>query len=676
MSVRLRAALVLAALVAATLPAMPVPAAPEAAQPAGRVLFPTNALTVADDSQLTGRRLNFPLPDCTTHPSKCDELRLLNQLDGFDLEPRVEVQLEGRPNLGELHRWNFHIERVSGGPRIRMNRLVYDPETKRLFGYPRRQLREGTDYQVVWNGEGPRSVKRFTTMSASRVLRQMRRQLDTGKAYRDAGLPAGNARRIRFGILPDGGRAVFEVADIAPDGLKRYNHRFKGEPLQQERVIEQPSARAGAEYYAFGFFRSPQWVTRNRFIPQNPSRTGAPQVRRFQKVGVTMIVPAGTPPEGGWPTAIFGPGITRSKYDLFLAADTNASRGIATLSFDPVGHAYGPKGEFGVTTASRGGEVRFSMFGRARDTNRQGEFDSITNVGVPQQPHRLATVALRDGLRQTAADVMALVRAIERGVDIDRDGTFDLRRDNVALYAQSLGGIYGTMVAAVDHEVEVAALNVPGGPIVEIARLAPAFRPNVAFSLGHRRPSLLNGGLDCFTESAPIFGRGPETDPARGALKIQAYAARSNWVSRPGSPEAFAPLLRFRPIPGAPDKRFFYQFAYGDETVPNPTSYLLMRAGRMGDRVAYYRNDRTPTRGFNPHGFLLDPRITGREQAQAQVVEFIASNGETLIDPDGPGPQWEVPIAQPRELSYLHYDLEAEVKARGNQYDGKGCPTN
>lgn len=671
MSVRLRLAVVVVALVAAVLPA--VPAASEAAQPSGKVLFPSNSLTVRDSRQLTGRRLNFPLPNCKRAPSLCNELRLLNRLDGFDLDPRVVVQLKGRPDFSQLRLANFYIERVGGGVRRAMNRLVYDPATKRLYGQPRRPLREGTRYQVVWNGEGRRSVTTFTTMSATRGLVQMRQQLDSGKAYADAGIPTGAARRIRFDIVAERGRAVFPVEDIAPDGLTRYNHRFKGQPLQEERVIE-TSPRAGAKYYAFGYFNSPQWTTTNRFIPQTATRTGAPRVRRAERVGVTMIVPAGTMPEGGWPTAIFGPGVTRSKYDLFLAADANASRGIATISLDPVGHAYGPKGEFGVTTLSQG-EVRFPMFGRARDTNPEGEYDSITNLGVPQQPHRLATVALRDGLRQTAADVMALVRAVERGVDVDRDGTVDLRRNNVAIYAQSLGGIYGTMVAGVDNEVEVAALNVPGGPIVEIARLAPGFRPNVSFSLGHRQPSLLNGGLDCFTESAPTWGNGPVTRPAKGAARIQAYASRSNWVSRPGSPDAFAPLLRLDPLPNAPKKRFFYQFAYGDETVPNPTSFLLTFAGRFSDRVSFYRNDRTPTRTRNPHGFLLDPTITGREQAQAQVLDFIASNGKGPIDPDGPGTTWETPIANVFELTPLHYNLREEVQARGNQYDGVGCPT-
>ena len=664
MPARLRLVLLLVLALCAGLLTVATPAV-AAGQPRGKVVFPTNRLTVRDRSQLTGRRLNLPVPSCQRQPSGCNEVRLLNQLDGFDIDPRIEVQLTGAPDLESLRRRNFYVQRVDGGPRIKMNRLVYEPRTKKLYGHPRRQLREGTTYRAVWNGAGPAMRQTFTTLSATRGLMQMRRQLDNGSAYTAAGIAAA-ARGIDFEILPDGGRAVFNAPEVLE--MTRHNDRFRGQELQNEQILN--TAEAGARSYAFGYFNSPQWITGNRFIPQTATRRGAPKVRRSEKVGVTLILPAGAPPEGGWPTAIFGPGITRSKYDVFLASDANASRGIATLSLDPVGHAYGPRGEVTVRTLS-GGETRFSMFGRAKVTNAEGEYDAVSNVGVPQQPHRLATVALRDGLRQTAADVMALVRAIERGVDVDGDGAPDLRRENVALYAQSLGGIYGTMVSAVDPRVEVAVLNVPGGPIAEIARLAPGFRPNVASALGLRRPSLLNGGLDCFTESVPLWNEDPVTKPARGATAIQRYASRTNWLNRPGSPEAFSPKLRLEPF--GPQKRVLYQFALGDATVPNPTSAMLMRAGHLGPRTSFYRNDRTPTRGANPHGFLLDPRISGRNQAQAQVVEFIASNGERVVDPDGAGPVWEVPISDKAALEQLNYDFRGQIEAR-EQYDGPGCP--
>jgi hypothetical protein len=40
-------------------------------------ILPDDALTVADANQLTGRRMNLPLPDCTARPSDCDEIRLV-----------------------------------------------------------------------------------------------------------------------------------------------------------------------------------------------------------------------------------------------------------------------------------------------------------------------------------------------------------------------------------------------------------------------------------------------------------------------------------------------------------------------------------------------------------------------------------------------------------------------
>jgi hypothetical protein len=42
-----------------------------------------------------------------------------------------------------------------------------------------------------------------------------------------------------------------------------------------------------------------------------------------------------------WPAAIYGPGFTRSDYDLFVTADYNASLGIVTWQPTPPGTASG-----------------------------------------------------------------------------------------------------------------------------------------------------------------------------------------------------------------------------------------------------------------------------------------------------------------------------------------------
>ena len=103
-------------------------------------------------------------------------------------------------------------------------------------------------------------------------------------------------------------------------------------------------------------------------------------------------------------------------------------------------------------------------------------------------------------------------------------------------------------------------------------------------------------------------------------------------------------------------KKVIYQFAYGDQTVPNPTSATLMRAGGLQDVTTFYRNDRTPTAGSNPHGFLLDPTLTGRNLGQAQVLDFLASGGETIVRPGRPRRRsFEVPIADPASLETLNF---------------------
>ena len=69
------------------------------------------------------------------------------------------------------------------------------------------------------------------------------------------------------------------------------------------------------------------------------------------------------------------------------------------------------------------GTERFSGFGRAVDVEGDGTYGNRDGLGTKTQPARSASIALRDGLRQTALDNMALIRAIRRGVDVDGDGS-------------------------------------------------------------------------------------------------------------------------------------------------------------------------------------------------------------------------------------------------------------
>jgi hypothetical protein len=305
-----------------------------------------------------------------------------------------------------------------------------------------------------------------------------------------------------------------------------------------------------------------------------------------------------------------------------------------------VGHGYGPGSAWRIT--SGGTTTTVSSYGRGVDQDDPGT--AIGNTEGSSATGAAAALSSRDALRQTAADIMTLVRSVG-GTDVDRNGTPDLSGRDVTYFGQSFGGIYGTMLTGVDPKVSRSVLNVPGGPVTEIARLAYDFRPLTALALTAAGLHNGSGGANRdFQEQLPLRGEVPVTATVPGALAIQDYLARSTWLTRPGSPETFAPLIR--------PERVLVQVAFGDQTVPNPTAYTLVDAGDLWSRTSLYRNDRTANAKNNPHSFLLQLPLPAAGQGQAQAAAFLGRG--QVIDPDGAGDVWEVPISDPALLLPLN----------------------
>jgi hypothetical protein len=270
-------------------------------------------------------------------------------------------------------------------------------------------------------------------------------------------------------------------------------------------------------------------------------------------------------------------------------------------------------------------------------------------------------VSSRDGLRQTVIDLMQLVRQIQVGVDADGDGKADLDAARITYFGQSFGGIYGSILLATESNLKAGVLNVPGGPVTEIARLAPVFRPLIGLALLGRKPALYNtatpdAAVSNFNEDEPLSGQPVLVDTVPGADAIQDYLDRTIWAADQGDPVAYAPYIRAQPLAGNRAKPVIVQFAKGDMTVPNPTASALIAAGRLQDRATYFRNDLAVAAvpGYtarNPHTFLTSvtnvPQATVAVPAQQQIATFLASLGATTIDPDGSGPLFETPIAGP-----------------------------
>jgi hypothetical protein len=207
-----------------------------------------------------------------------------------------------------------------------------------------------------------------------------------------------------------------------------------------------------------------------------------------------------------------------------------------------------------------------------------------------------------------------------------------------------------------EPDIHAGVLNVPGGPIIEIARLSPSFRGLVGFALLTRTPPLYNATpnpplLSSFHENIPLRNLPPVTASA-DETAIQQLIDRSEWAQQAGNPAAYAPHVTAPVI---------YQFARGDQTVPNPTTSAILRACGCADRATLYRHDlaraANPSLPRNPHTFLTN--VAGAPgvfafAAQQQIATFFASDGATTLDPDGAAPIFETPTSMvPEDLAFI-----------------------
>jgi len=670
--------------------------------------FPDNRWTVADSAQASGLRVSLPTAGCdAAGRSLCDDLALINQLDGFDLQPRVTLPFSAPVDLLSVTPSDVHVENPAGASVGGLVQLVFDPASNTVAGFTDAFLAPDTTYTLVIGpglkaldgspvdvcaagcaaGATERRVP-FTTMTSTSVLDAAQKQLDDGSAYTAAGISP--TQRVNLSVATGGGRSVLPAVPpgngaTGAGGITRNDQTSAdaSKPLTSSGVIDTTSAA----YKGFGSIDSPQYADGNAVIPHVPTGS-APTPLGKATIGVSLMSAAPTSVTGCLRPVIFGPGFTRSKYDLFLSNDTLATTGgSAVFATDPLGHSFGPTSSWVLKNATT--TVTGSGFGRGHDLDGDGKINSsegsgpsytVDANGVPTTPSPQALVGLRDGLIQTVIDNMTLVRALEHGVDIDGNGTIDTcvategDPHPVEYYGQSFGGIYGTMLLGTDPHLAVGVPNVPGGPIVDIARLS-SFRGNIAAQMQANKPNLLNGGpgRNGFTESIPLRLDPRVTNPVPGAIPIQEYFARGNWLERPGSPETFAPALG----PGGKfeAKKVIFQTAYTDGTVPNPTANVIYRALGNYPKVWIYRNDRTGTFQSDPHGFLLNPTLDQRNMGQEQVSDFITSRGATVTDPDGPGTLVEQASAgttnYPVQLNCLHYpDPQTGQPQTGNRVGG------
>ena len=661
-----------------------------------RALFPSDRFTVRDLTQNTGRRVSLPKPSCTERPSDCADIDVINTLDGFNVQPRLSIAFDGPIDASTVDRRGVFLvhlgSTIGGGARpgrvVGINQVVWDPATLTLHaesdetlephalyllvvtsairdttGAPVgacRRSAAGFDVDGIEPWDESLSAARFVLAGVPRVVAAslFRTQSTTSTLEKiHAQIRAARPAPTDFALGADGSRTVFPASAVTGIVFQREVAAgvFAPVPVPTAALGVVPGA---VGTLAFGRYVSPDYENTRGFIPPTGTRTGVPAVQKRNDVFVTIFLPSGPRPANGWPVAIFGHGLGDNKNNSpFVVASVMAASGVATAAINVVGHGGGSAGTL-VVSRTGAGPVTLSAGGRSVDQNGDGRFDPFEG-GFALPPQTI--VSNRDGLQQTVVDLFQLVRQIDAGIDVDGDGSADLDRGRVTYFGQSFGGIYGSLFLAVEPNVRSGVLNVAGGSIVDVSRLG-SFRGLLTQTLAGRVPSLLNapGG---FNENLPLRNLPPVVNTVAGAVEIQQFLDRMEWVSQAANPVASARHLRAAPLRGRTAKSVLLQMAKGDQTVPNPTNTALVRGGRLADRTTYYRNDLAfaadPTILKNPHSFLTRLNIPSAVPiavgAQRQIATFLASGGAAIVDPDGPGPLFEVPIVPPlpEDLSFI-----------------------
>ncbi len=517
--------------------------------------FPSDLFTIRDATQNTGRRISLPKPDCDMFVSDCEDLDVINQLDGFNLRPMVAVSFSRPIDLNTVTSSTVFLlslgstlpdeEDMPPGTIVGIDQIVWDPNANTLHAESDALLaqhtrfalivtsgvRDASDLPVRSTGAFPQfrapvredyrqelvdaiqTARRvgleqnditvasvFTTQSATAIMEKIRRQIH------DATPEAAD-----FLLGTNGERTVFDFNDVTSitwrqQKLAAFPYFNNSPPVSLDLQTIRTNSPGAVGRLAFGKFVSPDYeVHPDQYIPPVGTRSGTPAVQGWKAIYFNLYLPSGPKPVNGWPVAISGHGVNGSKNVLGNDDGYLAQHGIATVIINAVGNGFG---EMSTLTVSRtvGDPVTFSAGGRGIDQNMDGAIVSQEG-NTAARPRKIALYS--DGLRQTVADLMQLTRVIEIGMDVDGDGTPDLDPSRIYYTAGSWGAGYGTLFMSIEPDVQVGLLSNPIDS-VPVGFLGVIYRTIAGTLLTSRQPSLLNApGIWSFdglkVQNPPLF---------------------------------------------------------------------------------------------------------------------------------------------------------------------------
>lgn len=193
------------------------------------------------------------------------------------------------------------------------------------------------------------------------------------------------------------------------------------------------------------------------------SAAGIPTVRSVDSIPITIVLPKGAVPAGGFPVVIFGHGLGGSRRDALNLAEPLCEKGFAVVSIDMWNHGsrlspadngnnFGSKPGF---TGNR--TMRDGFSDESGSTAYLAFFESFMNLS-----------AIRDSIRQSALDFARVALLVQANPDLGALGaSYKLDPTKVAYLGESFGTIVGSDLAAIEPSIGLFVLNVPGGGVID-----------------------------------------------------------------------------------------------------------------------------------------------------------------------------------------------------------------
>ena len=439
-------------------------------------------------------------------PSDCADIDVLNTLDGFNMQPRISIPFTGPIDPSSVNSSNVFLISLPDFKVTGINQIAWEPAAE----HTARRVRPAAPASTPPTSSS--SPPAFETQPVSAIqsaffrpahapatcpiscaglpgelhlLRCRRRQRSSRpraprrycEKVRRTRSTRLNPAAANFVIGNGGERTVFPLAGVSVDSLLAPDwHRADLRCLAGDGNSVPGRSRLGR---ASAPSTRPDYETASKVIPAVGTCIGAPHVQGTNRLYFNLFLPAGTAPAGGWPVAIYGHGFTRQQEPepVHRRRVRWHRRGIATIAINvAVGHGGPARSARWSSTAPPVAPVVLPAGGR-------GLIRTSTETAIDLDRGRQRCCATADAdLRAATAcarrliDLMQLVREIEVGVDVDGDGVARPRPVADLVLRPVVRRHLRRQVPRRRAGRQAGVPNVPGGAIIEIARLSPAFR--------------------------------------------------------------------------------------------------------------------------------------------------------------------------------------------------------